>query len=86
MFDFIFGLIIMLGTLSFIGITKQKFMNQKNWLIIWTIISIMFASFIVVAFILYNPVLINLALGGSLGFVLAIAIHVIEHTIRESYT
>jgi hypothetical protein len=80
---FIIGLIVILGVLATIGITRNQFMSQKTWVIIWTIISFSFAAIILVAFILADPGLIEFALGGSFGFVVAISIHVLHHTLEE---
>jgi hypothetical protein len=80
---FIVGLIVILGLLATIGITRNQFMSQKTWVILWTIISFLFAAVILIAFLLTDPTLIEFALGGSFGFVVAISIHVLHHTLEE---
>nr|MDO8112823.1 hypothetical protein [Candidatus Sigynarchaeota archaeon] len=80
---FLVGIGVILGLFAAIGITRNQFMSQKTWVILWTIISFSFAAFILLAFILYDASLIDFALGGSLGFVVAISIHVLHHTLEE---
>ncbi len=80
---FIVGCGVVLGLLAAIGITRNQFMSQKSWVIAWTFISFSFAGFIVIAFVLADAALVDCALGGSLGFVVAISIHVLHHTLEE---
>lgn len=77
------GCAVLLGLLAVIGITRNRFISQKAWVIAWTVISVSFAAFIASAYFLANPVMIDAALGGSLGFVLAISIHVAHHAVEE---
>nr|MDO8085219.1 hypothetical protein [Candidatus Sigynarchaeum springense] len=58
-------------------------MSQKSWVIVWTIISLSFATFIMIAFATADATLVDIALGGSFGFVVAISIHVLHHTFEE---
>ncbi len=81
--SFIAGCGVVLGVLAAIGITRNQFMSQKTWVIAWTIISFSFAGYIVIAFVLADVTLVDSALGGSLGFVVAISIHVLHHTLEE---
>ncbi len=80
---FLVGAGVILGMLTAIGITRNRYMSQKTWVILWTIISFSFAAFILAGFISYDANLIDFALGGSLGFVVAISIHVLHHTLEE---
>ncbi len=80
---FIVGCGLVLGVLAVVGITRNRFMSQKSWVIAWTLISFSFAGFIVVAFVLADATLVDIALGGSFGFVVAISIHVLHHTLEE---
>ncbi|OLS12114.1 MAG: hypothetical protein RBG13Loki_4272 [Promethearchaeota archaeon CR_4] len=80
---FIVGLAVILGLLATIGITRNQFMSQKMWVILWTLISFSFAIFILVAFLTSDDALIEITLGGSFGFVVAISIHVLHHTLEE---
>ena len=80
---FLVGFGMILGILTFIGITRNQFTSQKTWVFIWTIISFLFAAFILISYILDDAILIEITLGGSLGFVLAISIHVLHHTLEE---
>lgn len=74
---------VILGLLATIGITRNQFVSQKTWIILWTIISFSFAAVILTAFLLNEATLVEIALGGSFGFVLAISIHVLHHTLEE---
>ena len=83
MIVFVIGCAVMLALLATIGITRNRFVSQKGWVIAWTLISFSFAAFIMVSFFLADPLMIEAALGGSLGFVLSISIHVLHHTLEE---
>src|SRR5512139_212457 len=80
---FLIGLAIILGVLAAVGITRNRLTSQKNWVIIWTFVSFLFAAFVLIAFLVDVPDVSAAALGGSLGFVLAISIHVLHHTLEE---
>jgi len=73
----------MMLVLGIIGITRNRFVSQKIWVIIWSIISFFLATLILFAFITNDTMMIDLALGSSFGFVMAIGIHVIHHVIEE---
>ncbi len=77
------GLAVILGVLMAVGITRNRLTSQKAWVIIWTIISFSFAAFVLIAFIVDFADVISAALGGSLGFILAISIHVLHHSLEE---
>ncbi len=80
---FIIGIAVILGVLMAVGITRNRLTSQKAWVIIWTIISFIFAAFVLIAFLIDVSDVTAVALGGSLGFVLAISIHVLHHTLEE---
>ncbi len=80
---FLIGLAVILGVLAAVGITRNRLTSQKSWVILWTIISFIFAAFVLVAFLVDVPDVISAALGGSFGFIVAITIHVLDHSIEE---
>ncbi len=80
---FFIGLAVILGMLMLVGITRNRLTSQKAWVIIWTIISFSFATFVLIAFLIDVPDVISSALGGSFGFIVAITIHVLDHSIEE---
>ncbi len=80
---FMIGVAVILGVLAAVGITRNRLTSQKSWVILWTIISFIFAAFVLIAFPVDVPDVTAAALGGSLGFVLAISIHVLHHTLEE---
>jgi hypothetical protein len=66
-----------------VGITKGNKVSQKTWVIMWAIISFIFVLFLIVSAILGNEVVLNYALGGSVGYVTAVSIHIIDHAVKE---
>jgi hypothetical protein len=52
------------------------------WVFLWLTVSLLFAVFLCVSFVL-DTVLLSFALGGSLGFVIAVAVHTTSHAIKE---
>jgi hypothetical protein len=79
---FLIGFFVVLGCLFLVGITRGKWVSQKTWVFLWTAASLIFAVFLCVAFVL-ETIFLSFALGGSLGFVIAVAIHTIQHAIKE---
>lgn len=80
--DFLIGFCVLFGCLSLVGITRGKWVSQKMWVFLWSTVSLLFAIFICVSFVL-ETVFLSFALGGSLGFVIAVAAHTIQHAINE---
>jgi hypothetical protein len=80
--DFIAGFLVVFGCLFLIGITRGKWVSQKVWVFLWLTVSFLFAVFLCVAFVL-GEVFLSFALGGSLGFVIAVAVHTTGHAIIE---
>ena len=83
LFDFLVGFFVVLGCLFLVGITRGRWVSQKVWVFLWSTVSLLFAVFLCVSFFL-DETLLSYALGGSLGFVVAVAIHTIEHAIEET--
>jgi hypothetical protein len=77
--NFSIGFVVVLGCLFLVGITRGRRVSQKTWVILWLIVSLLFASFLVACFILDEAVFLSYALGGSLGYVIAVTIHTTEH-------
>jgi hypothetical protein len=80
--DFLIGFCVVFGCLFLVGITRGKWVSQKTWVFLWSTASLLFAVFICVSFVL-ETVFLSFALGGSLGFVIAVAVHTIQHAIIE---
>ena len=80
--DFLVGFIVIFGYLFLVGITRGKWVSQKVWVFLWSAVSLIFAVFLCVSFIL--DMFTSFALGGSLGFVIAIAVHTVQHAINET--
>jgi len=80
--DFLIGFCVVFGCLFLVGITRGKWVSQKTWVFLWSTVSFLFAIFICVSFVL-ETVFLSFALGGSLGFVIAVAIHTVQHAIKE---
>jgi uncharacterized membrane protein YoaK (UPF0700 family) len=78
---FLIGFFVILGCLFLVGITRGKWVSQKTWVFLWLVVSVAFAVFLCISFILETS--LSFALGGSLGFVIAVAIHTTGHAIRE---
>ena len=81
--NFLIGFIVILGCLFLIGITRGRGISQKTWVILWSIVSLLFAIFLIVSVIVGDDGLLNYALGGSTGYVTAVSIHTVDHTIEE---
>jgi hypothetical protein len=81
--SFLMGFTVILGALAMIGITRGNRVSQHTWVILWTAISVGFALFLLVSALLYDETLLNYALGGSLGYVATVSIHVLRHAIEE---
>jgi hypothetical protein len=81
--DFVIGFLIVFGCLFLIGITRGKWVSQKVWVFLWLTFSLLFAVFLCVTFVL-EAVFSSFALGGSLGFVIAVAVHTTGHAIKEA--
>jgi len=77
--DFMIGFFVVLGCLFLVGITRRRRVSQKTWVILWSIASLVLALFLVVAFIVEDVVFLSCALGGSLGYVVSVAVHTIQH-------
>jgi uncharacterized protein YebE (UPF0316 family) len=67
------------GCLFLVGITRGRRVSQKTWSILWSIISLLLALFVVMSFILEEAVLLSYALGGSVGYIIAVTIHTTQH-------
>lgn len=80
--DFLIGFIVVLGCLFLVGITRGKWVSQKTWVFLWLAVSVVFAVFLCVSFVL-ETIFVGFALGGSLGFVIAVAVHTTQHAIKE---
>jgi CHASE2 domain-containing sensor protein len=80
--NFVIGFFVVFGCLFLIGITRGKWVSQKVWVFLWLTVSLLFAVFLCVAFVL-ETVFVSFALGGSLGFVIAVTVHTTGHAINE---
>jgi hypothetical protein len=81
--NFLLGFVFILGSLFVVGITRENKVSQKTWVILWSVISFSFALFLVVSAILGDEIILNYALGGSVGYVIAVSIHTLDHTLKE---
>jgi TctA family transporter len=81
--NFLIGFAVILGSLFIVGITRGNKVTQKTWVILWSIISFSFTLFLIVAAILENEIILNYALGGSVGYVTAVSIHTLDHALKE---
>jgi hypothetical protein len=79
---FLIGFFVIFGCLFLIGITRGKWVSQKVWVFLWLTVSVLFVVFLCASFVL-ETVLLSFALGGSLGFVIAVTIHTTGHAINE---
>jgi hypothetical protein len=77
--EFLVGFIVVLGCLFLVGITRGRWVSQRTWVILWSIVSLVLALFLVVSFVLEDAVFLSYTLGGSLGCVIAVTIHAIQH-------
>ena len=77
------GFVVVLGSLFIIGITRGNRVSQKTWVILWSIISLGFGLFLIISAVLENEIILNYALGGSVGYVTAVSIHTIDHAMEE---
>ena len=81
--NFLIGFAVILGSLSIVGITRGNKVSQKTWVILWSIVSFSFALFLIISAVLENEIILNYALGGSVGYVTAVSIHTIDHAVNE---
>jgi hypothetical protein len=81
--NFLVGFAVIFGSLFIIGITRRNKVSQKIWIILWSIISLSFTLFLIFSAILENEIILNYALGGSVGYVTAVSIHTVDHAVRE---
>ena len=81
--NFLIGSAVILGSLSIVGITRGNKVSQKTWVILWSIVSFSFALFLIISAVLENEIILNYALGGSVGYVTAVSIHTIDHAVNE---
>ena len=81
--NFLIGFAVILGSLFIVGITRGNKVSQKTWVILWSIISFSFVLFLIISAILENEIILNYALGGSVGYVTAVSIHTIDHAVKE---
>ncbi len=82
--NFLVGFVVILGCLFLIGITRGRGISQKTWVFLWSIVSLIFAIFLIISVIIGGDMLINYSLGGSIGYVTAVSIHTIDHAIEET--
>jgi hypothetical protein len=80
--DFLVGFFVIFGCLFLVGITRGKWVSQKLWVFLWLTVSLVFAAFLCLSFVL-GTVFLSFALGGSLGFVIAVAVHTTAHAMNE---
>ena len=73
------GFFVVLGCLFLVGITRGRWVSQKTCVILWSIASLVLALFLVVVFFVEDVVFSCCTLGGSLGYVIAVAVHTIRH-------
>ena len=50
---------------------------------LWSIVSLGFALFLIVSAILENEIIVNYTLGGPVGYATAVSIHTIDHAVEE---
>lgn len=81
--NFSIGFIVVLGGLFLVGITRERWVSQKTWVALWAIVSSLFALFLAISFIL-EAAFLSYALGGSLGYIIAVTIHIIHHALEET--
>ena len=81
--NFLIGFTVILGSLFLIGITRGNKISQKTWVTLWLLISSSFALFLIVSAVLENEIILNYALGGSVGYVIAVSLHTLDHTLKE---
>ena len=79
--DFLIGFLVAFGCLFLVGITRGKLVAQKVWVFLWLTVSLLFDVFLCVSFVVETG--LSFALGGSLGFAIAVTIHTIGHAIKE---
>jgi hypothetical protein len=77
--NFSIGFLVVLACLFLVGITRGRRVSPKTWSILWSIISSVLALFVLLSFILEETGLSSYALGGSLGYIVAVTIHTIQH-------
>jgi hypothetical protein len=77
--DFLIGFFVVLGCLFLVGITRGRRVSQKTWVALWSTVSLALASFVVVSFVLGEAILLACAMGGSLGYIVAVTIHTVQH-------
>jgi hypothetical protein len=81
--NFLIGFAVIFGSLFIVGITRGNKVSQKVWVILWSIISFSFVLFLIVSTIFEDEIILNYALGGSVGYVTAVSIHTVDHAIKE---
>jgi hypothetical protein len=81
--NFLIGFAVILGSFFIVGITRGNKVTQKTWVILWSVISLGFALFLIISAILDNETILNYALGGSVGYVTSVSIHTLDHAVKE---
>jgi hypothetical protein len=76
--SFAIGSATVLLALCALGITRGRGISQKRWAMVWFLFSVTLAVFIVAAFA-FQPNLTVFSLGGAVGYIIAVAIHTMQH-------
>jgi succinate-acetate transporter protein len=76
--SFTIGSATVLLALFALGITRGHRISQKRWAMAWFLFSLALAFFIVAAFA-FQPDLTVFSLGGAVGYIVAVAIHTMQH-------
>jgi len=79
---FVLGAAAMVGFLVAIGITRNRALPLLAWTAVWTVASLTFAAAVLVAYAIGDSLAIDLALGGSFGYVLAVGLHTVHHYVE----
>jgi hypothetical protein len=77
-FSFVVSSATVLLALYALGITRERGISQRSWVILWFVFSLALAVFIVASFAL-RPDLIVFSLGGAVGYIIAVAVHTLKH-------
>jgi hypothetical protein len=77
--SFAIGTASVLLALCAVGVTRGRGISQKRWALVWVVFSLALVVFIVAAFA-FQPKLIVFSLGGAVGYIIAVAIHTMQHT------
>ncbi len=84
MWVFLAGAAAMGSLLAVIGITRNRWLNVRQWTAVWTGVSLAFAALMVAAFADGRSEVMEAFLGAAVGYVASVSLHTLHLYLEEA--